>query len=160
MSHPRRIYKRRQLHQKNAEDREVFQINFQLEQVGATCLSIDEKFIARVVDSYTSGSQSIVIRNIDSGEDIRLNFPFNINSVNTVEFGPKIGPQIHSLFFTACDDLGRPASAYICFFDGKDCSMPELCFKDENKAHLVDVQRTKGGEVWKTSFIAVLQVSN
>lgn len=138
------------LDQHNAEDMEVFQINFQWEQVGATSLSVDEKYIARVVTSFATGARSIIIRDIDSGQDITMRLPSEIGSVNTVEFGPKVDcrqGQIHSIFFTSCNEAGRPNSAYISFFDGKEYSEPDLCLTDEDDAHLVEAQRTKGGEV-------------
>ena len=81
------------------EDAEVFQINFQWEQVGATSLSMDEKYIARLVTSFASGARSIIVRDIDLGQDIKLRFSSEIRWVNTVEFGPKVdwkGVQLYS----------------------------------------------------------------
>ena len=155
LSASKRIYKRRKAinnpDQHNAGDMEVFQINFQWEQVGAMSLSTDEKYIARLVTSFATGSRSIIIRDIETSEDVTLRFSSKIGLVNTVEFGSKVnssrGQEIYSLFFTTCNEVGRPNSAYICFFDGKECSVPDLCLTDEDNAHLVDVQRTKGGEV-------------
>ena len=109
----------------------------------------------------------MVLRHIDSGVEHDIDFgqefkgddgtAFGRTSrtrIHSVEFGSKLAESngnLHTLFFTSCDELGRPDAVYGCVIFGGERgkekrihSTPELILRDNDAAHFVDVQRTKG----------------
>jgi len=124
---------------------EVFQINFNLEQLGPMSLSVDEKYVARVrIPIDHQSKHQVIIREIASGKDFILDNICEIENICSVEFGPILSKEIHSVFITTTNTLGRPYKVYACTFHGSFFSRLSLLLTDENEKHFVDVQRTKG----------------
>ena len=150
------------------EEQTVFSHNFHLEQLGSMSLSVDEAYAVRLITHTGDGmKQRMVIRHIDSGVEHDIDFgqafegdngtAFGRTSrtrIHSVEFGSKLAESngnLHTLFFTSCDELGRPDAVYGCVIFGGERgkekrihSTPELILRDNDAAHFVDVQRTKG----------------
>ena len=157
----------------SGEGKTVFSINFHLEELGPMSLSVDENFAVRLI-TYVGGGmkQRIVLRDINTGIDreIDLSAIYNANEnggdknasptptrIHSVEFGPKLmesnNEELHTLFFTTCDEVGRPCAVHGCVVFGSASSSgtdkrfhssPELILVENDASHFVDIQRTKG----------------
>ena len=126
------------------------------EYLGPMSLSVDEEYLIRLI-SYTQPNMSpkIIVTQIDTGLEHEIPFTCTKYNIQNVEFGPKYtknAKEYHSIFFTVCDDIGRPNSVYACIMNSWTCfrgdgtlfTPLELIMKEENRANFVDVQRTKG----------------
>lgn len=155
-----RSYKR--IHIKSGEEKILFSTNFNLEEIGPMSLSVDEKYVARVINYTDRGiCQKVVVRNTLTDIDLILDLSScaiieddskSLVNVHNIEFGPTIRDgeeEYHSIYFTTCDHLGRPANVFaVILLDKEDSgfshSKPELLLRDDDGSHFVDIQRTKG----------------
>lgn len=155
------------------EPQVVFVHNFHRETLASMSLSVDESYVVRLVEylgqDLNARKQRLIIRHIDTGVEHEIDFQRALKTENgmthrhmrlhNVEFGPKVDLEsgsndrdLQTLFFTTCDESGRPDAVHGCIVFGnvgqrkgrKVHSSPELVFRDNNSAHFVDVQRTKG----------------
>jgi protease II len=151
-----RTYQRRDL--KFGNEQIVCSCNFNYEELGPMSLSTDEKYAVRVVSQPLTNNtcQRILVRDIDASVDFQISIlnrreDSYIPRIHNVEFGPTIdgtSERLYSLFITTCDELGRPNAVHGCIVSGEERSHSKshLIFVDDDAAHFVDVQRTKGCE--------------
>jgi protease II len=132
----------------------VFDMNLHFEFLGPMSISVDERFVVRMITYIDSGMKpKIVVTNIDSGINYIMRNGASQHQIHNVEFGPMYSKthtskadESYSLFLTTCDEIGRPSAVYACTFDGESFGQLELVVEDKDGANFVDVQRTKGCE--------------
>ena len=122
------------------EPKEYLRINFHAEVPGATSLSVDEISIARVSSPTLGGSDTIIVRHIESGIEHSVAIP----NLESLAFGPS-GKEI---YFTTKNELNRPDTVHRIAFDsvnGFDApDMADRLFYDADERNFVEVRRTKG----------------
>ena len=119
---------------------EYLQINYHAEMPGPTSLSADEMFIVRIASPTLGGSDKIIVRHMDSGNEHSI----SISNLDSIAFGPN-GKDV---YFATKNNLGRPDSVHRISFDsttGFDVpENAELLFHDDDERNFVEVRQTKG----------------
>eukprot|EP00563_Minutocellus_polymorphus_P008357 CAMPEP_0181027084 /NCGR_PEP_ID=MMETSP1070-20121207/3981_1 /TAXON_ID=265543 /ORGANISM="Minutocellus polymorphus, Strain NH13" /LENGTH=725 /DNA_ID=CAMNT_0023104313 /DNA_START=174 /DNA_END=2355 /DNA_ORIENTATION=+ len=123
------------------EPEEYLRVSFHTEMSGPTSLSVDEMFIARVASPTLGGTDKIIVRHIESGNEHSIAIP----NLESLAFGPNIKDifilqQIGSAGLIQC--IVRIAFHPVDGFDAPENS--DILLHDADERNFVEVRRTKG----------------
>ena len=120
----------------------VFEFDSEVE-IHSMSLSVDDNYAACLIENPMDGTKQIWIRQMETNRDSLVTVDPGVVSL---ELGPILPQNVHSLYLVGSDEQGRPDSVSVSTVDPLSLCISEsrTIYRSDDPAVMVDVQRTKG----------------